>query len=132
MTIRDKAVKGYLRKIRRLIPCGSKAKKQIMESISQSVENYLEENPQADWAAFQAHFGTPEEITAAYIDGMETEEIICKFKKKKIIIGVVVGAVILALLIWLVAVVSAWWLANKETTGNYYEVEIIETTEETK
>lgn len=126
MTIKDRAVKKYLRQIRRLIPCSGNEKRQILAGISQSVENYLAENPQADWATFQSHFGTPEQITATYIDGMEAVEIMNKFKKKKIIVGVVAGALVLALVIWLVAVASAWWIANKETTGNYYEVEIIE------
>lgn len=122
MTVKDKKVKVYLRKIRKMIP-GGKAKEQILEQIHQSVEAYLEENPGADWDAFQDRFGTPEQISASYIEGMEPEEILGKFKKKKIIVGVVVGAVIVALLIWLIAVVSAWWLSRKETTDSYYEVD---------
>ena len=104
MTVKDKKVKVYLRKIRKMIPSG-KAKEQILEQIHQSVEAYLEENPGADWDAFQDRFGTPEQISASYIEGMEPEEILDKFKKKKIIVGVVVGAVVLAILLWAVCMI---------------------------
>jgi len=104
MTVKDKKVKVYLRKIRKMIP-GGKAKEQILEQIHQSVEAYLEENPGADWDAFQDRFGTPEQISASYIEGMEPEEILGKFKKKKIIVGVVVGAVVLAILLWAVCMI---------------------------
>ena len=129
MTVKDKKVKVYLRKIRKMIPSG-KAKGQILEQIHQSVEAYLEENPGADWDAFQDRFGTPEQISASYIEGMEPEEILGKFKKKKIIVGVVVGAVVLALLFWIIAIIAAWRTEMKDS-GGYYEVEIIETTEVT-
>ena len=129
MTVKDKKVKVYLRKIRKMIP-GGKAKEQILEQIHQAVEAYLEENPGADWDAFQERFGTPEQISASYIAGMEPEEILGKFKKKKWIVGVVVGAVVLALLFWIIVIIAAWRTEMKDS-GGYYEVEIIETTEVT-
>ena len=106
MTVKDKKVKVYLRKIRKMIP-GGKAKEQILEQIHQAVEAYLEENPGADWDAVQERFGTPEQISASYIEGMEPDEILVKFKKKKIIVGVVVSAVIVAILIWAVCMIIA-------------------------
>lgn len=123
MTVKDKKVKVYLRKIRKMIPSG-KAKEQILEQIHQSVEAYLEENPGADWDAFQDRFGTPEQISASYIEGMEPEEILGKFKKKKIIVGVVVGAVVLALLFWIIVIIAAWRTEMKDS-GGYYEVDPI-------
>ena len=123
MTVKDKKVKVYLRKIRKMIPSG-KAKEQILEQIHQSVEAYLEENPEADWDALQSHFGTPEQISASYIEGMEPEEILGKFKKKKIIVGVVVGAVVLAILLWAVCLVVALNQNDKQVNG-YYEADAV-------
>ena len=123
MTVKDKKVKVYLRKIRKMIPSG-KAKEQILEQIHQSVEAYLEENPGADWDAFQDRFGTPEQISASYIEGMEPEEILGKFKKKKIIVGVVVGAVVLAILLWAVCLVVALNQNDKQVNG-YYEADAV-------
>ena len=123
MTVKDKKVKVYLRKIRKMIP-GGKAKEQILEQIHQAVEVYLEENPGANWDAVQERFGTPEQISASYIEGMEPDEILVKFKKKKIIVGVVVGAVVLALIAWITVVLAVWY-EEKNAANGYYEIDPI-------
>ena len=92
MTVKDKKVKVYLRKIRKMIP-GGKAKEQILEQTGMPFRSAL------------AH---PQQVAEAYIEGMEPDEILVKFKKKKIIVGVVVGAVVLALTAWFTVVIAAW------------------------
>ena len=107
MNTRDKEIRDYYRQIERCLPGSAKAKKRIMDSIRQSVGSYLEENPKADMAAVQSHFGTPNSIAASYVEQMDTEEVIKKFDIKKTVIGIVCGALFLALLLWAVCLVMA-------------------------
>ena len=93
-------LKKYYRSIRRCLSCPGKMKNRILDNIRQSVSAYLEENPTADFAAVQQHFGTPQQIAAACIEEMTAPEIVKNFKVKKTVITIVCTAVALALLMW--------------------------------
>lgn len=71
-----KELKQYYRDIAKNLPVGRKQKQQILLAITQSVEDYLAAHPQADFQAVQEHFGSPQEIAAAYIENMTTPEIL--------------------------------------------------------
>ena len=131
MTIKNKEIKGYFREIRKCIPGDRKVQKKITEDIRQAVENYLEENPDTDWASLQAHFGTPHQITEAYIADMEADEIMNKLSTKKRIIRIIAITAIVAILIWAICL-AITVIKDRKSADGYFEVEIIEVTEETK
>lgn len=131
MTTKDKQIRQYFRQIQKCIPGGAKGKKQILSNIQQSVENYLLENPDADFNTLQSHFGTPQQVAEAYIENMNADEIMGKLNTKKLVLRIAIGAVIVAILIWAICLIVALNQNEKDVNG-YYEVEIIETTEESK
>ena len=71
-----KELKHYYRQVSAWLPCGGRLKKQLMSSITATVDGYLAEHPEADFAALQAHFGSPQQIASAFVDEMETEELL--------------------------------------------------------
>lgn len=117
----EKQLKAYYREIRHYLPGFGKLKKQIMDSIRQSIGAYLEENPAADFEEIQKHFGTPQQIATSYVDEMTTPEILKKFSVKKTILTIICAAVVTIVIIWLAAVGIA--IANEHTQADgYYDV----------
>lgn len=95
-----KELKQYYRDIAKQLPVGRKQKQQILLTITQSVEDYLAAHPLADFQAVQAHFGAPQEITAAYIENMTTPEILKKFRFRKTVLTILCATAATALLLW--------------------------------
>ena len=120
-----KQLNAYCRRVRRCLPCPGKLKKQIMDSIWTQINLFLEKNPTADMTAIQQHFGTPQQIAAAYIDEMTPAEILRKFKIKRTVITIVCAAAALALLLW-AGTLAAALLDLHDTTNGTYDIFITE------
>lgn len=104
---RDAAMKQYYRSIRGELPCSWGQRNRILRQIRESVNNYLEENPDADFAAIEAHFGNAQTIASSYIDTQDAPELLRRMRIKKRVIAVIAGAMAVVLLIWGAAVVWA-------------------------
>ncbi|MBR3979156.1 MAG: hypothetical protein IKJ94_06000 [Oscillospiraceae bacterium] len=115
-----KELKQYYRDISKHLPVGRKQKQQILLTITQSVEDYLAAHPLADFQAVQAHFGSPQEIAAAYIENMTTPEILKKFRFRKTVLTILCATAATALLLWGVVVGTA--LINEITSSGGYGV----------
>lgn len=96
----EKALSKYYRSISKCLPVEKKHKKQILEQIRHSVEDYRAKNPAADIQGILEHFGTPQEIAAAYVENMTTPEILKKFRVRKTVLLVVCAVAAVALLMW--------------------------------
>lgn len=103
-----KELKQYYRQIKRWLPCGGSLKKQLMANITATVEAYLAENPEADFPALQAHFGTPQQIAAAFVDEMDTAELLSKLKIRRHILQIVLVCASIALFLWILSIIFAW------------------------
>ena len=104
---RDAALKQYYRNIRSELPCSWGQRNRILRQIRESVDNYLEENPGAGFAAIEAHFGNAQTIASSYIDVQDALELLRKMRIKKRVTAIIAGAVAVVLLIWGAAVVWA-------------------------
>lgn len=105
------ALKGYCREVRDWLPCSRKLKKSIMEQLQGSIQDYLEQNPAADFDQLQSHFGTPETIAAAYVNEMGTDVLLRDLRIRRKIISIVAGVMAAVLAVWLIAV---GWAVVKE------------------
>lgn len=117
----DSALKKYYRSIRQELPCSWKMKKQIMQQIQDNVDLFREQNPSADFAAIQAHFGTTQEIASSYIDDQDAPALLRKMRIKKSVLMIVVGTMALVFVIWLVATMWAIFDTNKTNDGHVDE-----------
>ena len=129
----NRALKQYHRDIRHLLPGTAKQKKQLMDTLWQSIAAYVEDNPDATVQEVQAHFGTPQQIATAYLDEMSTSEVIKKIKTRKIVISIICIAIVLALLMWGLGVLKALSKEQHSADG-YYDIGeiIVEEMEENK
>ena len=95
-----KELKQYYRDIAKKLPVGRKEKQQILLAITESVEDYLAAHPLADFQAVQLHFGSPQEIAAAYIENMTAPEILKKFRLRRTVLSILCATAATALLLW--------------------------------
>ena len=96
----SKHLKRYCRAVRRNLPCSGKLKQKILTEIGMSVRTYLEENPSANYTEIENKFGTPQQITSAYLDEMDHQVLARELKIKNRIVKIVAAALITALLMF--------------------------------
>lgn len=71
-----KELKKYYRQIQKWLPCGGPLKRKLMANITATIEEYLSSNPDATFTDLQEHFGAPQQIAIAFVDEMETQELL--------------------------------------------------------
>ena len=133
MSVESNEIKNYYREINKALPGSPNAKKRIMDSIHQAVENYLQEYPQTDIADVQHHFGTPDDIASSYVEQLETHVVIRRLDIKKAIIIAVCSTLVLALLLWIIGLAIALVDEHKSDNGSFESHPVVEIeTEEMK
>lgn len=128
MISREAALKHYYRTIRSFLPCSRKLKKRILGEIQNSVNGYLKDHPEANITEIEARFGEPKNIAAAYVDDMNTPELLHTLRVRRRIITAVVIGVIASLFMWASCLGYALVRYNTEYNGTI-EVTGIETIE---
>lgn len=121
----DAALKRYYRSIRKDLPCSYKMKTRIMQQIQESVDLFLEQNPDADFEAVKAHFGDPQTIALSYIEDQDAPELLRKMRVKRKVLAIVAGAMALILVAWMAAM--AWAIINEQRAQEGQTSERIET-----
>lgn len=114
----DPALKRYIRSINRALPCHGKMKRHIISQIRNSIEDYIQADPEADFAAVQAHFGTKQEIVAGYVAYEDTSVLMQKISIKKKVLAIVAGVMAAVLMMWAGAVIWATMDAWDSTRGH--------------
>ena len=94
------ALRQYFRSISSLLPCGSKQKRLILGTARNNVAVFLQDHPEADFACIQQHFGTPEEIAAAFVSDMDMPQLLGALRSRRRVFVAVIGALAAALLLW--------------------------------
>lgn len=100
MTEKARAIKRYERKIRGLLPCTFKMKSKIAHQIRDNIDDYLAENPDAEFEQIVAQFGAPETIAAAYIESTGTADILKSLQMRKRILAIAAAIAAAVLLSW--------------------------------
>ena len=72
----NRTARRYLREAKSWLPCSGKQKRDILARIENVVNDYVDQNPDADYSEIMNRFGTPRQIAAAYVDDMDTEELL--------------------------------------------------------
>lgn len=108
----------YLHQVRGWLPCEEKMKNQIMAEVSTSVNQYLTENPDANYQDIVARFGTPQQIAVSCVDEEDTVKLLNNLSIKRKIITIVSYAVALVAAAWLV-IVGVALVQNYEHSNGY-------------
>lgn len=94
------ALNRYCWDVRSCLPCSGKLKRQILAEIRERVSAYLEQDPDADYKTIAAQFGTPQQIASAYVDEMETPELLHSLRIRRRIVKIISAAAAAMLMLW--------------------------------
>lgn len=112
----------YLKKIRRYLPCSTKMKNQLLFQLRGSIDNYLNEHPDADQAQIIQQFGTPEQIAASWLYEMDQKTLISQLQLKNRIARIITGCAVVIVLLF--SATMAYLLYDNYCLDNGY-VEVI-------
>lgn len=118
----------YLRQVRSWLPCSCKAKRKIIGEIKSNIDDFMTNNPDAQYTNLVARFGTPQEIAASYVNEMDMGELLEGLKIRKRIMKTIMIAAVIAVLLWLGEIMIAHFQIMN--TANGYMVDTIEVIEQ--
>lgn len=103
MRVTERERKQYLNQIKKLLVCKGTQRKQFMNSFSDNVDEYLNDNPDADFAQLQKDMGTPQEIADAFL---ENESAVDVKKRMSFVKWLIIGIIIVILMLVITLVIE--------------------------
>lgn len=91
------AIRRYCRAVSSYLPCSRREKRQILANLRQRLEDYLTRQPDG---TLSQQFGTPQQVAAAYVDDMDTHELLGKLRWRHRVVAILLAGVLAALLLW--------------------------------
>lgn len=123
MNTAERAARRYYRKVRSWLP-GGKMRRYVMTQIRETVQEFVQEHPDADVAAIQAQLGTPQEIAAAYVENMETAAVLKGLGIRRRVLFAVCATMLAILISWTVLVTVETARAREADERSHVEIYI--------
>lgn len=114
--------KRYLKEIENLLICDRKKKNEILDSFKNEIDDFLNNNPEAEYTELLEVFGTPQEIANELLTNESAENI----KKRLNAIKCIKIGIVIALASLFLCIALALFDAHKAHRG-YGKEEIFET-----
>ncbi len=112
----------YISNIKRNLKVPTKYKKDFLQNLENSVEEYINENPTSSYKDIEEAFGSVEDIIESFYESMEKEEILKKIRLKKIIF---IGIISVLIMLVVSSMVYASYLENLKGDIPVYKTENI-------
>ncbi|MBS5654910.1 DUF6120 family protein [Gemmiger sp.] len=100
MQQKKRQINRYVRAVASYLPCTRKQKKQLLTVLRNEAEAYCSETCDAD---LEMRFGTPQQVAAAYVDAMSTQELLKALRQRRRVLTILIASVLAALLFWVAA-----------------------------
>ncbi len=123
MNTAERAARRYYRKVQSWLP-GGKMRRYVMTQIRETVQEFVQEHPDADVAAIQAQLGTPQEIAAAYVENMETAAVLKGLRIRRRVLFAVCATMLAILISWTVLVTVETARAREADERSHVEIYI--------
>ena len=93
-------IKKYIKYVKKIIPIHSKDKKEFIQLLTQKIIEFSNEHDSCSYQDIVDEFGRPNEVAGSYIETLDSDEIIKKLNKKKIINIFISVIIILCISVW--------------------------------
>lgn len=93
-------IKKYIKYVKKIIPIYSKDKKEFIQLLTQKIIEFSNEHDSCSYQDIVDEFGSPNEVAGSYIETLNSDEIIKKLNKKKIINIFISVIIILCISVW--------------------------------
>ncbi len=105
----------YVRAVSGFLPCSGKVKKPLLAALRRQAEEYIADG--GDAAALARRFGTPQQVAAAWVDEMSTEEVLAALHTRRRIAAAVTLAVLAALAIYAGVLLCQLHIIRQKSSG---------------
>lgn len=93
----NKVAERYLRAVRKALHCPGRQGKQLLRQLSEDIEEYCEEHPDATEEALCRRFGTPEDVAADFVEDLGGSIAVnVQRRRNRIVTAVIVVLVLVA------------------------------------
>ena len=93
----NKPARAYLRAVRRALRCPRRQGKQLLRQLSEDIEEYCEEHPDATEEELCRRFGTPEDVAADFVEDLGGSIAVnIQRRRNRIVTAVIVALVLVA------------------------------------
>lgn len=113
----NKELSDYYSQIKKLFIGSNRELNHLLGELKISVDEYVENNPNAGMEDVFTSFGTPEEIAGSFINNISVDKLMKKTQKKKILLMVSV----LILIIYIVFIIVSFIDVHEEAHGYFVE-----------
>ena len=96
----NKDSKKFIKYVKRIIPIHSKDKREFILLLSQRIKEFSNDLERCTYQDIVNEFGTPNEVAGSYIENMESNELIKKLNRKKLLKYFLSTLLILITLLW--------------------------------
>ncbi len=107
------AARNYFREIRKSLPCSRTMKAKYIRALSNSVITFCNENPGSTVFELSIAFGSPKQITEAWLNDYGDSHFISQQKRKRFILRLV-AIVVIATAIYVTAATAYTYKKHKE------------------
>ena len=93
----NKPARAYLRAVRRALRCPGRQGKRLLRQLSEDIEEYCEEHPDATEEELCRRFGTPEDVAADFVEDLGGSIAVnIQRRRNRIVTAVIVVLVLVA------------------------------------
>ena len=93
----NKVAERYLRAVRKALHCPGRQGKRLLRQLSEDIEEYCEEHPDATEEAVCRRFGTPEDVAADFVEDLGGSIAVnVQRRRNRIVTAVIVVLVLVA------------------------------------
>lgn len=93
----NKVAERYLRAVRKALHCPGRQGKRLLRQLSEDIEEYCEEHPDATEEELCRRFGTPEDVAAAFVEDLGGSIAVnIQRRRNRIVTAVIVVLVLVA------------------------------------
>lgn len=93
----NKPARAYLRAVRRALRCPGRQGKRLLRQLSEDIEEYCEEHPDATEEELCCRFGTPEDVAADFVEDLGGSIAVnIQRRRNRIVTAVIVVLVLVA------------------------------------
>ena len=116
-----KELNAYFKKVDAQLLCDRKSKIVFLTDLKNDIDEFVQQEPDADFENIVSAFGTPQEIAESFLKNADIANIKKKMNVKKILLFAVLAVV----LIYVIFVVASFLDVHTEAHG-YYEEGILQ------
>lgn len=115
----NKVAERYLRAVRKALHCPGQQWKRLLRQLSEDIEEYCEEHPDATEEELCRRFGTPEDVAAAFVEDLGGSIAVNVQRRRNrivtavIVVLVLVAGVVTARQIWIQQLfLNSYWVES--------------------